>query len=137
MRGRHCVLEWKPISSGVRPVPVPAATSIIWTITAVTAFVLVTAFNLLKEQGDPTLDLVALCLVVALVSTGARFAAAPGTALLCWLVLNAFATAPIGVLTWEMPYEVGRLVCLLAAAGAGTVTARIAHARAAYRRLTS
>ncbi|MBT2363983.1 hypothetical protein J7E88_01190 [Streptomyces sp. ISL-10] len=130
------MLVWKRISSGIRPVPTPAATSIIWAVTAITAFALVTAFNLLAEQGDPTLDLVALSLIVALVSTGARLTAAPGTALLCWLVLNTFATAPIGVLTWETAYDLGRLVCLLAAAGTGTVLARLAHARAAYRRLT-
>ncbi|WMX43720.1 hypothetical protein [Streptomyces roseicoloratus] len=130
------MLEWKPISSGLRPVPTPAATSIIWTVTVVTAFALVTAFNLLDGHGDPTLDLVTLSILVALLSTGARLTAAPGTALLCWLVLNAFATAPIGVLTWEGAYDLVRLVCLLASAGIGTVVARIGHARAAYQRLT-
>ncbi|MEU7033531.1 hypothetical protein ABZ958_07590 [Streptomyces sp. NPDC046237] len=130
------MLEWKPISSGVRPVPTPAATSVVWTVAAVTAFTLVTAFNLLDGQGDPTLDLAALSVIVALLSTGARLTAAPGTAFLCWLVLNAFATAPLGVITWEAPYDLGRLVCLLSAAGAGTALAQLNHARAAYRRLT-
>jgi hypothetical protein len=130
------VLVWKRISSGIRPVPTPAATSFVWAVTVLTAFVLVTAFNLLDGEGDPTFDLVALSLVVAFVSTGARLSAAPGTALLCWLVLNGFATAPLGVVTWEAAYDAARLACLLLAAGSGTVVARLAHARAAYRRLT-
>lgn len=129
------MLEWKRISTGVRPVPTPAETSVIWAGTAVIAFVLVTAFNLLDGRGDPAVDLVVLSLIVALISTGARLAAAPGTALLCWLVLNGFATAPMGVLTWEAPYDLGRLFCLLVAASTGTVMARLAHARAAHHRL--
>jgi hypothetical protein len=130
------VLDWKRISSGIRPVPAPAATSFVWAVTVITAFALVTAFNVLDGEGDPTFDLVALSAVVALVSTGARLSAAPGTALLCWLVLNGFATAPIGVVTWEAAYDMLRLACLLLAASSGTVVARVAHARAAYRRLT-
>ncbi|MFH9728659.1 DUF4118 domain-containing protein [Streptomyces sp. NPDC017254] len=130
------MLEWKPISSGMRPVPSPAATPSVWAVTAVTAFALVTAFNLLDGHGDPTVDLLAICVIVAAVSTGARLTAAPGTALLCWLTLNGFATAPIGELTWETPYDVARLACLLAAATAGTVVARLTNARAAHRRLT-
>ncbi|WKV70729.1 hypothetical protein AW27_003860 [Streptomyces sp. PCS3-D2] len=59
-----------------------------------------------------------------------------GPALLCWLVLNAFATAPVDTLTWEAPYDLGRIVCLLAAACSGTVLARLSHARSAYHRVT-
>ncbi|MER7731876.1 hypothetical protein [Streptomyces erythrochromogenes] len=130
------MLEWKRVRSGIRPVPDPTATSMVWAVAAATAFALVAVFNFLDGEGDPTLDLVAISITAALVSTGARLTAAPGTALLCWLVLNVYATAPIGALTWEAPYDLGRIVCLLAAAGTGTVLARLAHARSAYHRLT-
>ncbi|MEU9378503.1 hypothetical protein AB0D94_32750 [Streptomyces sp. NPDC048255] len=129
--------EWKRISTGrLHPVPTPATTSIVWAVTAVTALALVTAFNLLDGHGDPTLDLVALSLTVGLVSTGARLTAAPGTALLCWFILNGFATAPFGELTWQASYDLARIICLLVSAGTGTVMARLAHARTAYHRLT-
>ncbi|MFJ3965067.1 DUF4118 domain-containing protein [Streptomyces sp. NPDC090036] len=129
------MVEWKPISSGMRPVPSPAATGSVWAAAAVAAVALVAVLNLLDGPGDPAVDLMALSLAVAVVSTGARLAAAPGTALLCWLVLNAFASAPIGELTWEAPFDLLRLACLLAAASTGTVVARLTNARAAHRRL--
>ncbi|MGW3324305.1 DUF4118 domain-containing protein [Streptomyces virginiae] len=129
------MVEWKRISTGMRPVPSPAATTSVWATAAVAAVALVAVLNLLDGPDDPAVDLLALSLAVALVSTGARLAAAPGTALLCWLVLNFFATAPVGELSWETPYDVVRLVCLLAAAGTGTAIARLIHARAAHRRL--
>ncbi|WP_324605326.1 DUF4118 domain-containing protein [Streptomyces sp. NRRL S-237] len=116
--------------------PRPAATISVWAAAAVAAVALVAVLNLLDGPDDPTVDLLALSLAVAVVSTGARLTAAPGTALLCWLVLNFFATAPVGELSWETPYDVVRLVCLLAAAGTGTAIARLIHARAAHRRLT-
>ncbi|MGW6840000.1 DUF4118 domain-containing protein [Streptomyces sp. NPDC054958] len=130
------MVEWKRISSGVRPVPSPAATGSVWAAAAVAAVALVAVLNLLDGPDDPTVDLLALSLAVAVVSRGARLTAAPGTALLCWLVLNFFAIAPVGELSWETPYDVVRLVCLLAAAGTGTVVARLVHARAAHHRLT-
>ncbi|MEK9522855.1 hypothetical protein ACIOMM_09345 [Streptomyces sp. NPDC087908] len=130
------MLEWKPVSSGVRPVPSAVATPSVWAVTSVVALALVTAFNFLDGHSDPGVDLLAISVVVALVSTGARLAAAPGTAFLCWLALNGFATAPLGEITWEASYDVARIACLLAAATAGTVLARLLHARAAYRRLT-
>ncbi|MFE5933749.1 hypothetical protein ACFQ69_00100 [Streptomyces sp. NPDC056470] len=130
------MIEWMRIRSRTRPVPDPAATSSVWAVSAVLAFGLVIALNFLDGHGDPILDLVALSVAVAAVSTGARLAAAPGTALLCWLILNVFATAPIGELTWEAAYDLGRMACLLVAASTGTVIARLVHARAAHRRLT-
>ncbi|WP_406865079.1 hypothetical protein ABZO31_33405 [Streptomyces sp. HUAS MG47] len=130
------MLVWKRIGSGVRPVPPPVATAFVWAVTAGMAFAVVTAFNLLDGQGNPSFDLLTLSLTVAAVSTSARLAAAPGTALLCWLILNVFATAPIGELTWEASYDLGRIACLFVAASAGTCAARLVHARAAYRRLS-
>ncbi|CAM5611536.1 hypothetical protein [Streptomyces avidinii] len=130
------MLEWKRISPGMRPVPTPAATGSVWAAAAVAAVALVAVLNFLDGPGDPLIDLLALSLAVAVVSTGARLTAAPGTALLCWLVLNAYASAPIGRLTWDAPYDLVRLACLLVAAGTGTVVARLTNARAAHRRLT-
>lgn len=130
------MVEWKRISTGIRPVPSPAATTSVWAAAAVAAVALVAVLNLLDGPDDPTVDLLALSLAVAVVSTGARLTAAPGTALLCWLVLNFFATAPVGELSWETPYDALRLVCLLAAASTGTAVARLVHARAAHRRIT-
>ncbi|CAL9305343.1 hypothetical protein SUDANB51_04305 [Streptomyces sp. enrichment culture] len=65
----------------------------------------------------------------------ARFTAAPGTAVLCWFFLNGFAIPPAGTLTWAGHRDTAWLACLLTAALVGTSLARLAHARAAYRRL--
>jgi hypothetical protein len=130
------MLEWKPIGSGPRPVPEPAATPSVWAVTSAAALALVSALNFLDHQGDPTLDLIALSVIAALVSTGARLTAAPGTAVLCWVILNGFAIPPMGRLTWAAPHDAGRLACLLAAAVIGTAVARLARACAAYRKLT-
>jgi hypothetical protein len=59
-----------------------------------------------------------------------------GTAVLCWLCLNAFSVPPAGKLEWVAHRDAARLGCLLTAAVAGTVVARIVNARAAYRRVT-
>lgn len=107
-----------------------------WAAAGAAALVLVTVLNYLNGHGDPTIDLLVLSVVCAVLSTGARLVAAPGTALVCWLALNGFATPPMGELTWSAGYDLGRLGCLLAAASTGTAVARIASARAAYRRLT-
>ncbi|MER7762798.1 hypothetical protein [Streptomyces sp. NPDC097619] len=131
------MLEWMPVHSGHRrwrPVPAPAATPSVWALMGAAALAVVGVFNFLGHQ-DATADLVALSLVVALISGGARLAAAPGSALLCWAVLNAFATPPMGVITWAAPYDLTRIACLLTAAALGTAVARLTHARAAHRRL--
>ncbi|WSF36868.1 hypothetical protein OG625_38325 [Streptomyces sp. NBC_01351] len=130
------MVQWRRLSSGVRPVPRPVATPSVWAAACAAALVLVTVLNYLNGHGDPTIDLLVLSAVCAVLSTGARLIAAPGTALVCWLTLNGFATPPMGELTWSAGYDLGRLGCLLAAASTGTAIARITNARAAYRRLT-
>ncbi|WP_424216829.1 hypothetical protein ACN20G_32495 (plasmid) [Streptomyces sp. BI20] len=129
------MLEWKRINTGMRPVPDPAATPSVWAVVTGAALLSVFAFNLVDSQGDPALDLGVLAVIAALAGSGARFAAAPGTALLCWLILNAFGTPPMGELTWAAPYDPARIGCLLAAAATGTVVGRVLNARAAHRRL--
>ncbi|MDH6219737.1 hypothetical protein M2283_007076 [Streptomyces pseudovenezuelae] len=66
----------------------------------------------------------------------ARFTAAPGTAVLCWLFLNGFAVPPAGTLTWAGHRDAFWLACLFTAALVGTALTRLLHARAAYRRVT-
>ncbi|MEU8777368.1 DUF4118 domain-containing protein [Streptomyces sp. NPDC048606] len=129
------MLEWKPLDTGRRPVPDPAATVSVWASAAAAALLVVIAFNLLGHQSLTTAGLLVLSLMVAAASTGARLAAAPGTALLCWAVLNAFGAPPIGELTWTAPHDLARIACLLTAAATGTAAARLSHARAAYHRL--
>lgn len=129
------MLEWKPVHSGRRPVPELSATSSVWAVSTAATLAVVVSFDLVGRQGGTTAGLVVLSLLVALASTGARLAAAPGTALLCWAVLNAFGAPPIGEITWAAPHDPVRIATLLAAAATGTAAARIAHARAAYGRL--
>lgn len=130
------MVQWRRLSSGIRPVPRTVAAPSVWAAAGVAALVVVTVLNYLNGRGDPAIDLLLLSALCAVLSTGARLVAAPGTALVCWLALNGFATPPMGELTWSAGYDLGRLGCLLAAAATGTTIARIARARAAYHRLT-
>jgi hypothetical protein len=123
------MIEWKPLGTGVRPVPQPVATPLVWVGAGVGALVLVALLNTVVGPDRPELALSALSLLAALLGLCARFTAAPGTALLCWLFLNGFA------LTWAGHRDTTWLTCLLTAALIGTALARLVHARAAYRRL--
>ncbi|MFI9754138.1 hypothetical protein [Streptomyces collinus] len=129
------MIEWKPLGTGARPVPQPVATPLVWAGAGVGALVLVALLNTVVGQERPELALTALSLLAALLGLCARFTAAPGTALLCWLFLNGFAIPPAGVLTWAGHRDTTWLACLLTAALIGTALARLVHARAAYRRL--
>jgi hypothetical protein len=95
----------------------------------------VALLNTVVGPDRPELALSALSLLAALLGLCARFTAAPGTALLCWLFLNGFAIPPAGTLTWAGHRDTTWLTCLLTAALIGTALARLVHARAAYRRL--
>ncbi|MEJ8672513.1 hypothetical protein [Streptomyces sp. NBC_01614] len=130
------MIEWVSLSSGARPVPRPVATPLVWAAAFSGALVLVALLNSLVGTDRPGLALVLLSLLAALLGLCARFTAAPGTALLCWLFLNGFAIPPAGILTWVGHRDTFWLTCLLAAALVGTALARLLHARAAYRRLT-
>ncbi|CAL9521490.1 hypothetical protein SUDANB1_03833 [Streptomyces sp. enrichment culture] len=129
------MIEWKPLGTGARPVPQPVATPLVWAGAGVGALVLVALLNTVVGRERPELALTALSLLAALLGLCARFTAAPGTALLCWLFLNGFAIPPAGVLTWAGHRDTTWLACLLTAALIGTALARLVHARAAYRRL--
>ncbi|KAB1149924.1 hypothetical protein F7R91_03595 [Streptomyces luteolifulvus] len=130
------MIEWESLSSGARPVPRRVATPLVWAAAFGGALVVVALLNSLVGTDRPELALTALSLLSALLSLGARFTAAPGTAVLCWLMLNGFAVPPAGVLTWAGSRDMFWLTCLCAAALGGTVLARLVHARAAYRRIT-
>lgn len=131
------MVEWVPLGRGARPVPQPVAAPLVWTGAFGGALVLVTLLNGVVGPGRPGLALSALTLLAAVLGLCARFTAAPGTALLCWLSLNGFAIPPAGTLTWAGSRDAGWLACLFAAALGGTALARVRHARAAYRRLTT
>ncbi|GAA4823731.1 hypothetical protein [Streptomyces ziwulingensis] len=131
------MIEWVPLGSGARPVPRPVAAPLVWAAAFAGALVLVAFLNTTVGIGRPGVALPALSLLAAVLGLCARFTAAPGTAVLCWLSLNGFAVPPAGVLTWAGARDAGWLACLLAAALVGTALARVVHARAAYRRLTT
>ncbi|WP_217206937.1 hypothetical protein [Streptomyces sp. AC550_RSS872] len=130
------MIEWVSVSSGARPVPRPVATPLVWAAAFGGALVLVALLNSVVGTDRPGLALAVLSLLAALLGLCARFTAAPGTALLCWLFLNGFAIPPAGILTWVAHRDTFWLTCLLVAALVGTALARLLHARAAYRRLT-
>ncbi|MEV6124988.1 hypothetical protein AB0M23_31515 [Streptomyces sp. NPDC052077] len=131
------MIEWVPLSSGARPVPRPVAAPLVWAAALGGALVLVAVLNGTVGTGRPEFALAALSLLAALLGVCAPYAAAPGTALLCWLSLNGFAIPPAGTLTWAASRDALWLACLFGAALAGTSLARLAYARAAYRRLTA
>ncbi|MEU8959908.1 hypothetical protein AB0C93_37100 [Streptomyces sp. NPDC048518] len=130
------VLEWWDIAKGARAVPEPMATPFVWTTACSGSLALVITFDLLGALDRTGLALAALSVLAALVGTLGRFAAAPGTAVLCWALLNVFAAHPTGELSWAGHRDPGWVACLLGAALIGTATARVWYARAAYRRLT-
>ncbi|MFH0521127.1 hypothetical protein ACHBTE_28605 [Streptomyces sp. M41] len=131
------MIEWVSVGTGARPVPRPAATPLVWAAASGGALLLVALLNVLVGPGRPSLALTALSLLAALLGLRAHFAAAPGTAVLCWLFLNGFAIPPAGTLTWAGHRDTFWLFCLLAATLLGTTLARLRHARAAYRRVTT
>ncbi len=130
------MIEWVRLSTGARAVPQPVATPFVWSAAFAGALLLVTIINELGGHGRPAMALIVLSLLAALLGLCARFTAAPGTAVLCWLFLNGFAIPPAGQLTWAGHRDTTWLACLLAATVAGTAVARIINARAAYRRIT-
>jgi hypothetical protein len=129
------MIEWRPLGTGAKPVPRPVATPLVWAGAFGGALVLVAVLNTVVGTDHPGLALLALSLLAAVLGLCARFTAAPGTAVLCWLFLNGFAIPPAGTLTWAGPRDTTWLACLLTATLVGTSLARVAHARAAYRRL--
>ena len=129
------MVEWVSLRTGARPVPEPVSTTLVWSAAFAGSLLLVAAVNALIGPGRPALALAVLSLLASLLGWCARFAAAPGTALLCWLFLNGFAIPPAGTLSWSIQRDTFWLTCLLTAALTGTTLARLGHARAAYRRL--
>jgi hypothetical protein len=131
------MIEWVSLGTEARPVPRPAATPLVWAAASGGALLLVALLNALVGIGRPSLALAVLSVLAALLGLRAHFAAAPGTAVLCWLFLNGFAIPPAGTLTWAGHRDTFWLTCLLAATLLGTTLARLRHARAAYRRVTA
>lgn len=136
-RKEGSMIEWTSLGAGARPVPRPVATPLVWAAASGGALLLVAVLDVLVGPNRPVLALAVLALLAALLGRRARFTAAPGTAVLCWLFLNGFAVPPAGILTWDGHRDMLWLSCLLAAALTGTALARLLHARAAYRRVTT
>lgn len=130
------MVEWRRFRAAARPVPEPVATPFVWGAAFGGALLTVGVLSAANGLADPLHALLILCALAALLSVCARFAAAPGTAAVCWLFLNGFAVPPQGELTWQGYPDAGRLVFLMAAALLGTVIARLVNARGAYRRIT-
>ncbi|MFJ1729832.1 hypothetical protein [Streptomyces sp. NPDC088254] len=128
------MVEWVPMRVGARPVPPPLATPLVWATASGDAVVLPAAHYALLGPDRPGPALAARRLLAALLGRCARFTAAPGTALLCWLLRNGFALPPPGTLTWAGQRDALRLGCPGAATLLGTAPARLRHARAAHRR---
>ncbi|GGX96616.1 hypothetical protein GCM10010358_58060 [Streptomyces minutiscleroticus] len=131
------MMDWVPLGNGARPVPQPVATPLVWAAAFGGALVLVAVLNTVVGPDRPAYALTALSVLAAVLGLCARFTAAPGTALLCWLFLNGFAIPPAGILTWTAHRDTVWLVCLFGAALVGTCLARVVNAHAAYRRLTA
>ncbi|MFJ2608530.1 hypothetical protein ACIQOU_12370 [Streptomyces sp. NPDC091279] len=130
------MIEWSTLRMAARPVPQPLAAPLIWIGACAGAAILVAVLNSLAGPGRPALVLLALSGFAIVLGLCASFAAAPGTAVLCWLVLNAFGIPPAGTLTWVTQRDARWLACLLGATLVGTLVARVVNARAAYRHLT-
>jgi hypothetical protein len=131
------MVEWVSLNTGARPVPRPVATPLVWAAASGGALSLVALLNVLAGPNRPSLALAVLSLLAALLGLRARFTAAPGTAVLCWLFLNGFAIPPAGTLTWAGHRDTFWLSCLFTAVLLGTALARLRFARAAYRRVTA
>ncbi|WP_345645251.1 hypothetical protein [Streptomyces siamensis] len=128
---------WVRLGTEARPVPQPVATPLVWAAASGGALVLVALLNAAVGADRPGWALAGLSVLAAVLGICARFTAAPGTALLCWLFLNGFAIPPAGTLTWTAHRDAFWLACLLTAAVLGTTLARVMNAHAAYRRLTT
>jgi hypothetical protein len=131
------MIEWVSLGTAARPVPQPVATPLVWATAFGGALLLVALLNTIVGPDRPGLALTALSLLAAVLGFCARVTAAPGTAALCWLFLNGFAIPPAGTLSWIGHRDTFWLACLLTAALIGTALARLAHARAAYRKITA
>ncbi|KPI12331.1 hypothetical protein OK074_8941 [Actinobacteria bacterium OK074] len=130
------MVEWTGLRAGARAVPQPVATPFVWSAAGAGALLLMPFLYAVQGSGRSTVGLVALSVLSAVLGLCARFVAAPGTAVLCWLVLNGFGIPPAGELSWAGHRDPLWLACLLTAAVTGTALARIVNARAAYRRVT-
>ncbi|WP_330281528.1 hypothetical protein [Streptomyces sp. NBC_00588] len=130
------MIVWQQLGTGARAVPKPVATPRIWAVAFAGALLLMPVLGLIGLTDRPVLALLALSLLAAALGLWAKFVAAPGTALLCWLFLNSFGVPPVGELSWAAERDLAWLSCLLTATVVGTAFARVANARAAYRRIT-
>jgi hypothetical protein len=119
----------------LRAVPEPVATPFVWAAAFAGSLLLVPALTVAGALAHPVPALAGYCVLGAVLGLGARAAAAPGTAVLCWLAHNGFVVHRAGELGWAGRGDLARLAVLLAAPLLGTAAARIAHAVRAHYRL--
>ncbi len=130
------MVEWRPMRAAVRPVPEPVAMPFVWAAAFAGSLLLVAVLGAVGGRSSSAVALGSLCALATLPGLPARFRAAPGIALVCWLFLNAYAVAPHGELAWQGHPDVARVLLLAAAAVLGTLVARIVNALGAHRRVT-
>jgi hypothetical protein len=119
----------------VRPVPEPMPTLLAWGAAFIGASLLLAGLAVARVSGHhEAAALGALGVLAAGVGGFARFPAAPGTAVVCWLMFDGFAVHRMGDLGWAGRADVARLGLLLACTLLGTATGRLAAARAAHHR---
>ncbi|MFI2431289.1 hypothetical protein [Streptomyces sp. NPDC018693] len=116
--------------------PEPVATPLVWAAAFTGALLVTAALAATRALTEPPHALLALCALAALLGLCARFTAAPGTALVCWLFHNGFATAPHGELAWQPGTDAWHLTALTTATVLGTTTTHLVNAHGAYRRVT-
>ncbi|WP_316740509.1 hypothetical protein [Streptomyces sp. MK7] len=131
------MVEWRTLrTTPVRPVPEPIATPFVWAATFAGCLLLMAVLSAAGAPPSPSVMLIALGAWAMLLGLPARFRAAPGIAVVCWLFLNDYAVTPRGQLAWQGDRDIIRLLLLLAAAVLGTVIARITNAIGAHHHVT-
>lgn len=120
---------------GPRPIPEPVYTPLLWAVGFLAFLLLIPILGLAGGLSHPLAASITFGAVGAVLGLSARMSAAPGTAVLCWLVHNGFVVHHHGELGWDGPADLRRLALFLAAPVLGTAIARVADAYAAYHRV--
>lgn len=127
----------RPLHRTARPIGEPAPTVLVWAAAFFGSSLVLLVLGASGALHRPAISMAILCLFAGAVSmcAPARAVAAPGTALVCWLLFDGFVANRGGDLTWGGYDDLRRVALLTAAALLGTAVARASAACAAYRRL--
>ena len=131
------MIAWRPVrTAALKAVPEPLAGTFLCGAAVAGSVLLISVLGAMGGLSRTSVVLGALSALAALLGVSARFHAALGVALVCWLFLNFYGVAPRGELTWQGRLDAARFVVLAAAACLGTLVARVVNAARAYRRIT-